>query len=86
MFIYHQLGLFIDGKGKSVTIFPVVEDVNLLLLGGTEAVADLSYFLGSRQRSVKEFRDGRLLHHLRPTETDHLAEPFIAVDDRASIR
>ena len=69
-----------------LTVFLVVKNVRLLLFGSREAFLDLSDGVGRGERSVEEFREGRLLHHLRPAESDHLTESLIAVDDGTAFR
>lgn len=68
------------------TIFLVVEDVDLLLFGSGQAFLNLSDGVGGGEWAVEELGDGRLLHHLRPAKSHHLAEPLIAVDDGKAFR
>ncbi len=69
----------------SRTIFSVVEDVNLLLLGARETLAHLAHALRLREWSVKKLGDCRLLHNFGSTVADHLTEALVAVDDGSAI-
>lgn len=71
-------------KGVSLlTVLAVIGDLHLALVGPQESLSHLGDGVPVGELSVEEVAGARLLHHIRPGETGHLAKAVVAVDDRA---
>lgn len=69
------------GKGRALTILPVVGDLHLALLRPQHGLGDLADGLFVGQVAVEEVAGARLLHDVRSGEARHLAEAIVTVDD-----
>lgn len=56
----------INNTEKALTVFPVVEDLEVLLDAGGEGVSKGRDRVRRRHWSMKKVADRRPLHHLRP--------------------
>lgn len=69
------------GKGRSLTVLPVVGDLHLALLGPQHGLGDLADGLLVGQVAVEEIAGAGLLHDVRSGEARHFAEAIVTVDD-----
>ena len=69
--------------GKKLTVFLVVENLEVLFDTGGERFLNVGDRVLWRQRPVQEITHRRPLHHLRPAEAGQAAEAVAAVDDVA---
>lgn len=69
--------------GKKLTVFLVVENLEVLFDTGSQCFLNVGYRVLWRQRPVQEITHRRPLHHLRPAEAGQAAEAVAAVDDVA---
>lgn len=69
--------------GNKLTVFLVVENLEVLFDTGGQCFLNVGYRVLWRQRPVQEITHRRPLHHLRPAEAGQAAEAVAAVDDVA---
>jgi len=68
-------------RKANLTVFAVVEDLELALLGAEQGLGELRDGALGGVGAGEEVAGAGSLHHLHPGVAEHLAEAVVAVDD-----